>query len=59
MNILIFISWKRSKAVKGILKANINNGKCDNMGNTNETVIYIPLKSAQVNICLSFISVTI
>ena len=39
---VIFISWKRTKAAKGILKTNVNNGKCDNMGNTNKTVIHMP-----------------
>ena len=32
----------RTKEAKRILKTNINNGNCDNMGNTNKTVIHIP-----------------
>ena len=36
------MSWKRTKARKRILKNIADNGKCDNMGNTNKAVIYIP-----------------
>ena len=31
-------SCKRTKAAKRILRTNVNDGKCDNMGNTNRTV---------------------
>ena len=37
---VILISCKRTKAAKRILRTNVN-GKCDNMGNTNRTVILI------------------
>ena len=28
------MSWKRTRAAKRILKTNVSNGKCDDMGNT-------------------------
>ena len=31
-----------TKAGKRIVRTNVNNGKCDNMGNTNKTVTHIP-----------------
>ena len=39
---VILTSCKTTKAANGILRTNVNNGKCDNMGNTNRTVILIP-----------------
>ena len=33
ISILIFISWKRIKAAKRIVKSNVDNGECDNIGN--------------------------
>ena len=48
ISILLNIHWKRSQAEKKILKTNVNNGNCDNMGNTNKNVIHIPwFKTAQ------------
>ena len=43
---VILTSCKRTKAAKRILRTNVNNGKCDNMGNTNRTVILIPKPKA-------------
>ena len=42
ISVLIFISWKITKAAKIILKTSVGNGKCDNMENTNKTVTHIP-----------------
>ena len=33
ISVLIFISWKRIKAAKRIVKSNVDNGECDNIGN--------------------------
>ena len=33
ISILIFIRWKIIKAAKRIVKSNIDNGECDNIGN--------------------------
>ena len=38
---VILISCKRTKTAKRILRTNVNNGNCDDMGNTNRTVILI------------------
>ena len=46
--ILIFISWKRTKATKIILKTKIDNGKCDNIGNTKKHVTHIPKVKADL-----------
>ena len=37
----ILTSCERTKAAKRILRTNVNNGKCDNMGNANRTEILI------------------
>ena len=42
ISVLIFTSWKRTKVAKRILKTNVNNGKCDNMGNIKKSVIHVP-----------------
>ena len=42
ISVLIFISWKITKAAKIILKTSVGNGNCDNMENTNKTVTHIP-----------------
>ena len=39
---LIFRVWKRIKASNRYLKIDVDNGKCDNMGNANKTVIHTP-----------------
>ena len=41
ISVLIFISWKITKAAKIILKTSVGNGNCDNMENTNKTVTHI------------------
>ena len=42
VTILIFISCKRTKVAEIILKTDVNNDKCDNMGNSKKTVFHMP-----------------
>ena len=42
ITILIFISWKKTKAAKRISKIIVKNGECYNVGSKNKTVFHFP-----------------
>ena len=50
---------KKNYTAKRNLKPKVNDGKCDNTGNANKTVIHIPKTQGLINILFYFLSITI